>query len=245
MKNIFSTPLKLIISIVLIFLLNSLENGNFLFLAVFSVFAVFIMLSFLPNWKIFFKRFLRIIPVPVFLSVFVPFSGKGNVIYSINWKIISLSVTDMGLITFYSVLIKSFLSIAIITALMSSSKEREIFYSLRRFRLPGIFVMTMFLMYRYIFLFREEFNTGCKAINARIFKRTYFSYNRKISYLIGSIFLKSFNRAENIYKAMAARGFDGDFYISQDEITIKKSGMLLMSFILASAIAIRIIDIFI
>ena len=245
MKNILCTPLKLIISVVLIFMLNSVENGNYLFLVIFAAIAVFVIISFLPGWKIFFKRFIKIIPVPVMLSLFVPFSGKGDPLYKISWRIISLTITDTGMLNFYSIIIKSFLSIAVITAMVSSSKEREIFYSLRKFRLPGIFVMTMFLMYRYIFLFRDELNTGRKAINARIFKKTYFSYNRKVSYLVGNIFLRTFDRAENIYKAMAARGFDGNFNIPGNELVIKKSGIFLMSCIILFVIAVRISDFFV
>ncbi len=245
MKDILSTPLKLIISVVLIFMLNSVENGNFLFLSIFSIISVFVIICFFPGWKVFFKRFFKIITVPVLLSLFVPFSGKGNTLYAINWKIINLTITDMGLVNFYSIIIKSFLSIALITAVITSSREREIFYSLRRFRLPGIFVMTMFLMYRYIFLFRDELNTGRKAINARIFKKTYFSYNRKVSYLVGNIFLRTFDRAENIYKAMAARGFDGNFNIPGNELVIKKSGIFLMSCIILFVIAVRISDFFV
>ena len=146
MKNIFTTPLKLILAISLIFFLNSVENGNFLYLMIFAAVSILLILLFFPDWKIFSKRYFKIIMIPFAMSVFIPFSGNGNVKYMMNFKIFDLTLTDTGLMNFYSVIIKSFLSIAIITAVVSSCNEKEIFYSLKKLKVPGIFVMTMFLM---------------------------------------------------------------------------------------------------
>jgi cobalt/nickel transport system permease protein len=68
-------------------------------------------------------------------------------------------------------------------------------------------------MYRYIFLIREESRTGQMAINSRIFKRSYHTVNKKLAFLMGNMLIKSFDRAENIYKSMESRGFTGEFHI--------------------------------
>ncbi|MBC8421234.1 MAG: hypothetical protein H8E04_00020, partial [Actinobacteria bacterium] len=138
--------------------------------------------------------------------------------------------------------IKSFLSILLVASLMLSTDEKELFYGLRKIKVPGIMVSIMFLMYRYIFLIREESRAGQMAINARIFKRSHYAVNRKLAYLMGNLFIKSFDRAENIYKSMESRGFTGEFHIT--ERTPKSSNLsiaFLLTFIIIPA-TIKIVE---
>ena len=72
-------------------------------------------------------------------------------------------------------------------------------------------------MYRYIFLIKEESRTGQMAINSRVFKKSYRAVNRKLSFLMGNMLIKSFDRAENIYRSMESRGFTGEFHIYEKE----------------------------
>jgi cobalt/nickel transport system permease protein len=163
-------------------------------------------------------------------------------LYEFNLKIIKFQITDNGLNTFYSVLIKSFLSLLLLCSMITSTDEREIFWGLRKLHIPKIVVSIMFLMYRYLFLFREEFSIGQKAINARVFKKPGFVINKKISYLIGNLFIRSYMRAENIFMAMQSRGFDGNFYLTSESPKIKKSSIAVILFLMLLNIAIRSIS---
>ena len=91
---------------------------------------------------------------------------------SMDLRLFTVTVTDNGLATFYTVLIKAFLSILIISSLVLSTDEKQLFHGLRKIRVPAIIVSIIFLMYRYIFLIKEESKTGQMAINARIFKNS-------------------------------------------------------------------------
>jgi len=53
--------------------------------------------------------------------------------------------------------------------------------------MPKIMVSIIFLMYRYVFLIREESRTGQVAINSRVFKKSYYTANRKLAYLMGNL----------------------------------------------------------
>ena len=123
--------------------------------------------------------------------------------------------------------------------MITSTDEREIFWGLRKLYVPKIVVSIMFLMYRYLFLFKEEFSIGQKAISARVFKKPGFAINKQISYLIGNLFIRSFMRAENIFMAMQSRGFDGNFYLAYESPKIKKSSIAVISFLIFFNIAIR------
>jgi cobalt/nickel transport system permease protein len=113
---------------------------------------------------------------------------------------------------FFTAILKSFLSMIIFTSLIISTKDMELLGGLRKIYLPKIIVSIIFLMYRYLFLIRDEAKTGQLAINSRVFQKSYHNVNKKLAYLAGSLFIKSFDRAENIYKSMESRGFEGEFH---------------------------------
>ena len=73
-------------------------------------------------------------------------------------------------------------------------------------------------MYRYLFLIRDEAKAGQLAISSRVFQKSYHNVNKRLAYLAGSLFIKSFDRAENIYKSMESRGFEGEFHEVSDSV---------------------------
>ena len=239
MKNFLDIRAKLIITVITIFFIVSVPNGGYKIFIFYLILCVIVASLFKPNFKVFVKKFASLILIPFFLSVFIPFAGKGLVLYELSLKIIKLQVTDNGLNTFFSVLIKSFLSLLLLCAMITSTEEKEIFWGLRKLHIPKIVVSIMFLMYRYLFLFRDEFSIGQKAINTRVFKKPGFTINKKISYLIGNLFIRSYIRAENIFMAMQSRGFNGNFYLTSESPKIKKSSIAVISFLMLFNIAIR------
>jgi cobalt/nickel transport system permease protein len=77
---------------------------------------------------------------------------------------------------------------------------------------------------------------GQMAINSRVFKKSYYTVNRRITYLMGNLFIKSFDRAENIYKSMESRGFDGEFHIIERTSKSSSFGIVfLLTFIIMPA----------
>ncbi len=239
MKSFIDIRAKILITVITIFFIVSVSNGDYKKLGFYLMLCTIIALLFKPDFKIFIKKLARLFLIPFFLSIFIPFAGKGQVIYEFGFKIIKLQITDNGLDTFFSVIIKSFLSLLLLSSMITSVDEREIFWGLRKLYVPRIVVSIMFLMYRYLFLFREEFSIGQKAINARIFKKQGFAINKKLSYLVGNLFIRSFIRAENIFMAMQSRGFDGNFYLTHESPKIKKSSIAVISFLVLFNIAIR------
>lgn len=239
MKSFIDIRAKLLITVITIFFIVSVPNGGYEIFGFYFLLCIIIALLFKPDFKIFIKKLARLFLIPFFLSIFIPFAGRGQIIYEFGLKIIKLQITDNGLNTFFSVLIKSFLSLLLLCSMITSTDEREIFWGLRKLYIPKIVVSIMFLMYRYLFLFREEFSIGQKAINARVFKKPGFVINKQISYLVGNLFIRSYMRAENIFMAMQSRGFDGNFYLTRESPKIKKSSIAVISFLMIFNIAIR------
>ncbi|MCL4376861.1 MAG: cobalt ECF transporter T component CbiQ [Actinobacteria bacterium] len=239
MKNLIDIRAKLIITIVTIFFIVSVPKERYVIFCFYFLLCIIIVLLMQPNFLMFIKRLARLFLIPLFLSIFIPFAGKGAVLYEINLNIIKIQVTGNGLSTFYTVLIKSFLSLFLLCALIVSTDEREILYGLRKLHIPKIIVSIIFLMYRYLFLLKDEFAAGKKAINARVFKKSGFAVNKKTAYLVGNLFIRTFTRAENIYMAMQSRGFDGNFYLLSDTGKMHKINAILIVSLLFFNIAIR------
>ena len=233
---------KLIIVLINIVFIVSVTNGRYAVMALFGVLALFVMVLFKPDYRKMPRRIFTVFLYPIFISIFIPFINPGNVLAELDLRLFTITITDNGLTIFFTVLIKSFLSILLVASLMLSTDEKELFYGLRKMKVPRIMVSIMFLMYRYIFLIREESRMGQMAINSRVFQKSYHTVNRRIAYLMGNLFIKSFDRAENIYKSMESRGFDGEFHITRR--TSKSSGpgiAFLLTFIIIPA-SIKIVE---
>ena len=233
---------KLIIVLINIIFIVSVAKGQYLVLALFGVLALFVMVLFNPDYRKIPGRVFTVFLYPLFVSIFIPFINPGSVLAELDLRLFTITITDNGLTTFLTVLIKSFLSILLVASMMLSTDEKELFHGLRKIKVSRIMVSIMFLMYRYVFLIREESRAGQMAINSRVFKRSHYTVNRKLTYLMGNLFIKSFDRAENIYRSMESRGFTGEFHIT--EKTVKSSNLsiaFLLTFIIIPA-SIKIVE---
>lgn len=80
---------------------------------------------------------------------------------------------------------------------------------LRSFRVPDVFVTQLMLLHRYSFLLAGEALALQKARNLRSFGKKGKDLFTTAK-LIGSLLIRTTNRADRIYRAMVARGFDGE-----------------------------------
>ena len=150
---------KLIAVFLFIFFVVSTFKGNFQTLGLYFLSGLIMVFFFKPPFIIFLKRIFIIFLFPFSVSIFLPFTNKGNLIYSLNIYFFSLQVTDNGMAIFFTTVIKSFLSVIILAALTTSSGDLELLGGLRKIYFPAIMVSIIFLMYRYLFLIRDEAKT--------------------------------------------------------------------------------------
>ncbi|MCS7232800.1 MAG: cobalt ECF transporter T component CbiQ [Synergistetes bacterium] len=94
--------------------------------------------------------------------------------------------------------------------LIGSSDPIEVVRALYGLGFPPKLVEITFLGLRYISVIESEYRKLKKAMKARAFKpRTDLHTYKIYGYLIGMLLVKSYVRAERVYKAMLARGFNG------------------------------------
>ncbi len=238
-----TTKTKIIITLTGVFFLISTDKGHYHILLLYFILGILIIFLFRPGFLILLKRTFLLFLFPLFISVFIPFANQGNVLFKLNLHVFTITVTDNGLTIFLTVLSKSFISILILSALVISTSDNELLNGLRKIYVPAIIVSIIFIMYRYFFLLREESNTGQLAIKSRTFQKSYKTFNKKLAFLAGNLLIKSFDRAENIYKSMESRGFEGNFYIIEKGSSLSKLNWITIIGFILILVFIKIVEI--
>jgi cobalt/nickel transport system permease protein len=94
-------------------------------------------------------------------------------------------------------------------------------------------------MYRYIFIIVDEVQRMKRARDSRNYKGRWIWQAKVIGYMIASLFLRSHQRAENVYNAMCARGFDGTYPRWRDRKMVA-ADYIFMTMVVATTLAGRL-----
>ena len=200
---------KFIMTLVFILAVIITPPTRWLVLALyFLLMATLILLSKVPVWYIL-KRSLVILPFAALIAISIPFVKEGEVAGSLNLWVWEVSVTYNGLQIFASVLTKAWLSILSLTLLTSTTKMTNLLKGLEQLHMPRVMVMILSFMYRYIFVLTDEAMRMRQARDSRNFGGKRLWQIRTIGNMIGTLFIRSYERGERVYAAMLARGFDG------------------------------------
>jgi len=123
-----------------------------------------------------------------------------------------IAVTRQGLwggIVFVSRVAAS-VSFAVLFTL--TTKWAEVFSGLRSLFVPRVFVVTLGMTYRYLFVFLRLIQDMYRARKSRTIRPLSPAAERNwIASRIGATFKKSVDMSEDIYQAMLSRGFHGEF----------------------------------
>jgi cobalt/nickel transport system permease protein len=112
-----------------------------------------------------------------------------------------------GVGVFVALIVKSTLCLFTIVLFSNTTPFTELLEMLRRWKTPVLIVTLLALMYRYLFLFVDELERMRRARMSRTFTsrrgRVWYSY----AVIVAQLFIRSVERAERIYAAMCARGW--------------------------------------
>jgi cobalt/nickel transport system permease protein len=130
---------------------------------------------------------------------------------------LTLTIGADGLERFVSVAAKSWVSVQAALLLAFTTPFHDLIDGLRELRLPRILIAIIGFMYRYLGVIGEEagrMNRAKASRSAVVAGRGGGSLRWRGSvtgHMVGSLFLRSYERSERVYAAMQARGFDGTF----------------------------------
>ncbi len=237
---------KLLVTVGFIISNVLLPDGAWLaFLAAWGLTLLVSQQAKLGVWFAFRRSF---IALPFMLAGFsVIFATPGQVITT--WQVLwlELTVTDMGIIRLISLMCRSWLSVQMAILLTATTTFPDLTHALRHLKVPAVLVSIISFMYRYLFVLVEEAQRLLRARAARSAALpgqkaggTLIWRAKVAGGMIGQLFIRSLDRADRVYLAMAARGYRGQL-LTMNEHTLSKQDWLIASVAFALLLFIQLI----
>jgi cobalt/nickel transport system permease protein len=162
-----------------------------------------------------FRRSLVALPFAL-VALTVLFSMPGEALTSFHFLMWDLTITDVGLLRFVSILIRSWLSVQMAILLVAAARFPDLIHALEHLRVPSILTTIIAFLYRYLFVLADEVFRLMRARESRAAagpgKRSGGSVvwrARVAGNMAGQLFLRSYERSDRVYNAMLARGYAG------------------------------------
>ncbi|MDD5347254.1 MAG: cobalt ECF transporter T component CbiQ [Candidatus Omnitrophica bacterium] len=159
------------------------------------------------------RKSLTLVPFVLFAAFFLPFSRRGIVALSIPG---GLCVTYTGLLTFWGVVVKGYLSIVSMILLVNTTEFPDLLKGFEQLKIPRLFITIISFMYRYVFVIEDELEKMTAAKRSRTIRPGLRLETRTLSNMVGMLFIRSYERAEAVYAAMCCRGYSGRIHTLHD-----------------------------
>jgi cobalt/nickel transport system permease protein len=126
----------------------------------------------------------------------------------------SLAAPWKGWFGLWILFIRAIMCLVLLILLTNTTRFVELLRSMRKLGCPSILVMNLSFLYRYLFVLTEEAMRMKQARDCRRVGRAPFRAELKIlSSMLGTLLIRSFERAERMHAAMLSRGFTGEFQV--------------------------------
>ena len=162
-----------------------------------------------------FKRSFVALPFAL-IAITAIFSPVGEPLAEWDLGFIILVPTDFGLIRFFSILVRSWLSIQMAILLVATTQFPDMIHAFEHLRAPRVLTTIVAFLYRYMFVLTDEVFRMLRAREARSAGLPGKKRGRSVLWrakvtgsMAGQLFLRSYERSERIYNAMVSRGYAG------------------------------------
>ncbi len=154
------------------------------------------------------------IALPFMLAALpIIFLAEGPVLGTL--PVVGWSVSAAGLERFLTIMFRTWLGVQAGILLTVTTRFPDLIWAIGALHVPPVMVAIITFMYRYIFLVVDQAARMLQARRARSSRRKGFKppgvvwQGRVAGMMVGNLFLRSLERSERVYDAMASRGYDG------------------------------------
>jgi cobalt/nickel transport system permease protein len=181
------------------------------------------------------KRLLVVVPFVLTLCLLILFTNEeGEEIARFAF----LSVTSEGLDRSVLIAARAMAAVILVICMLGTMKFETTLKALEHLKVPNKITQLLMFTYRYVFVFIDEFSGMLRSLTSRGFeKRTNLHTITTLSKLIAMLFVRSYERAERVYEAMASRGYEGTME-TMTEFKILKRDIIKAGFFVAIGITI-------
>ncbi|VEP13599.1 Cobalt ABC transporter, permease protein CbiQ [Hyella patelloides LEGE 07179] len=150
----------------------------------------------------------------------LPFTVGNTTLLQWGW----LSLKQEGCQTALLIVVRFFCILTLSLVLFGTAPFLDSIKALRILGLPKVIVDMTLLSYRYLEELGETLNTMQKALQLRGFNHHQLNrrYLQVLASLVGSLFVRSYERSNRIYHAMILRGYGSNYH----QINLQKSASL-------------------
>ncbi|MHC1635345.1 MAG: energy-coupling factor transporter transmembrane component T family protein [Candidatus Methanospirareceae archaeon] len=134
----------------------------------------------------------------------------------------------------FEILVRAVSALILVFIAFATSRFDVSIKALNQIGFPNKLTQILMFAYRYIFVFAEEYEKLSVALRMRGFERRTNRHTfETIAKLIATLFIRSYERAENVYRAMILRGYTGnpktitDFKITPKDVMFVTSSLYL------------------
>ncbi|MFH0887222.1 MAG: energy-coupling factor transporter transmembrane component T [bacterium] len=179
---------KFIATFIIIAIISLVPRFSWLLLEIFVLIVTTLMLLSHTPVMHHIKRLAAILPFVALISFSALFSADG-------WNL------------FGNIIIRSSLSILMISILFATTTFPELLKAFGSMGMPKLMIHLFTFMYRYVYIFEDQFHKMQQAALSRNFSIKNLLHWNTLSNISGSLLIHSYERSEIIYQAMKARGY--------------------------------------
>ena len=220
--------IRLICSLLFVFATSFTANGRWWTWAIYGLgLAVLIILS-----RVTFSVLIRRVAIEsAFMGTALLgtlFRGGDDILWQWGW----LQVTTEGMTVLGSVSIKALLSLLMLNLLIMTTAIADLLKALILLKMPPLLVAIFNSMYRYLGVLIDELETMRRAALSRNLMNNHRWQRLMVGNIIGSLFIRTYERGERIHASMLARGYQGISAITENP-PIKKVDRLVLVCLIA------------
>ena len=168
------------------------------------------ILFFLKRTWLFIPVFSLCIALPALFNIFSP----GEPLLTFKMSSLTLVITKQGMASAVIFFMRVLTSVSLCVLLTLTTKHYVLLKTLHIFKVPQIFVMTLGMCYRYIYLFIEIIQNTYSAIKSRV---EYVPSVKKgqgiVAWNIANLWQRSYALSNQVYNAMLSRGYSGEVLV--------------------------------
>lgn len=146
-----------------------------------------------------------LIEVPfIIAALLIPFFSDGETV-----AVLGLELSRTGLWDMWNILAKATLGLLTSVVLAGTTDIPSMLRGFEALRVPRVLTAIMGFMIRYLDVVLGEFRRMRVAMQSRGHNPRWLGHARPYATSAGLIFVRSYERGERVYLAMASRGYDG------------------------------------
>jgi cobalt/nickel transport system permease protein len=177
-----------------------------------------------------------VLPLVLFVAVFVPFVRKGGGTIELG----PFTLSETGLAIFATVSAKAILGTVSAVLLGATTSFPDVLHALERLHAPRLLVLIAAFMYRYLFVIADEARRMRAALASRGYAPRHALQAAAIGRVATALFLRTYERAERVHLAMLARGWQQKMP-RLDVLAFGRADALFLTALAGSLLSVRII----